>query len=79
MCKEMDKLLDDAANKGWKVLKRYEDDDGWFTGNSIEYAVLMKGTGCLAKFAHVHLAQGCTNSHLLRQCESGGAAYWEAK
>lgn len=74
----MDKLLADAKSKGWQVLTRYHSDDGWMTGNIIEYAVLMKGEGCLAKFAHVHLSSGTKNAHFMRQCESGGSAYWEA-
>ena len=79
MSKEkMNELLADAESKGWKILSRYSCDDGWMTGNKIEYVVLMKGEGCLAKFAHVHLSSGAKNSHFMRQCESGGSGYWEA-
>lgn len=38
----MDQLLADAKGKGWKVLERYKSDDGWLTGNVIEYVVLMR-------------------------------------
>tara|TARA_B100000963_G_scaffold294272_1_gene264870 strand:- start:669 stop:929 length:261 start_codon:yes stop_codon:yes gene_type:complete len=75
----MDQLLADAKGKGWKVLERYKSDDGWLTGNVIEYVVLMKGMGCLAELAHVHLSSGTNKAHLMRQCESGGSAYWEPK
>ena len=75
---KMNDLLADAESKDWKILHRYSCDDGWFQGNIIEYAVLMKGRGDVAKFAHVHLSSGSKNAHLMRQCESGGFAYWEA-
>jgi len=75
---KMDQLLADAKSKGWRVLERYQSGDGWLSGNNIEYVVLMKGVGCLAELAHVHLSSGTRTAHLMRQCESGGSAYWEA-
>ena len=66
----MDSVLADAEDKGWEILKRWTDSDGW--GGRCEHVVLMKGDEIVK--AHYE----SFNKGLMKRLESGGSCSWEA-
>ena len=68
----MDSVLADAEDKGWEILKRWTDSDGW--GGRCEHVVMMKGDKIVRAFYH------SGNKGLFKKNENcGGASSWEAK
>tara|TARA_R100000951_G_scaffold96740_1_gene86145 strand:+ start:698 stop:1000 length:303 start_codon:yes stop_codon:yes gene_type:complete len=66
----MDSVLADAEEKGWEVLKRWADMDGW--GGKCEHVVLMKGDEI------VRASFNSFNQGLMKKLESGGSCSWTA-
>ena len=74
----MNELLDDATEKGWTVLDRYTEYDGWMMGNVCEFVVLRKGRGVRAEVAQCIMQRSPGGNYFMRKHEAGGHGMWHA-
>ena len=69
----MNDVLIDAEKKGWEVLKRWTDSDGW--GGTCEHVVLMKNNKEIVRAYYEPFNKG-----LMKKCEThGGSSLWNVE